>query len=253
MSEFVVAGEPVFLQPDWPAPPSVSAAVSTRLGGYSQGAYNSLNLGEHCGDDPVAVAANRRCVVDALALPTAPGWLRQVHGNRVVRAPTSGDAEADGIWSDTSGQVCAAMTADCLPVLFCNVEGTVVAAAHAGWRGLADGILEATVSALPVPPQQLLAWLGPAIGPEAFEVGAEVRAAFVDRHPQAQAAFRTGRRADSFFADLYALARLRLAGAGVHQVYGGGLCTYSDTLRFFSYRRDGVTGRMASMIWLSER
>lgn len=252
---------PVFLWPDWPAPPSVRAAVSTRLGGCSHGGYASLNLGEHCGDDPVAVTANRRCVVDALALPQPPRWLRQVHGCKVIHAAASvgegadqvDDVAADGIWSGMPGAVCAVLTADCLPVLFCDVEGTVVAAAHAGWRGLAAGILEATIAALPASPRQLLAWLGPAIGPEAFEVGAEVRAAFVDRQPEARVAFSRGHRADAFFADLYTLARLRLAAAGVRQVYGGGWCTHTDAQRFFSFRREGISGRMASMIWLSDQ
>lgn len=257
MPDPVLHPGPVFLWPDWPAPPNVRAAVSTRLGGCSQGAYASLNLGGHCGDDPAAVAANRRSVVDALALPQPPRWLRQEHGCNVVHAAVPArvedDVEADGIWSDRPGTVCAVMTADCLPVLFCDGEGAVVAAAHAGWRGLAAGILEATVAALPVSPPQLLAWLGPAIGPDAFEVGAEVRAAFVGRQPEARLAFSRGRRADSFFADLYVLARLRLAAAGVHQVYGGDLCTHTDAQRFFSYRRDGACGRMASMIWLSDR
>lgn len=248
---------PIFLWPDWPAPPSVRAAASTRLGGCSQGAFASLNLGEHCGDDLAAVTLNRRAVVDALALSLPPRWLRQVHGCQVVHAAAparvKGDVEADGIWSDSPGSVCAVMTADCLPVLFCDVEGAVVAAAHAGWRGLAAGILEATIAALPVSPRQLLTWLGPAIGPAAFEVGAEVRAAFVDRQPETRSAFSRGHRVDSFFANLYTLARLRLAAAGVRQVYGGDLCTHTDAQRFFSYRRDGITGRMASMIWLSDR
>ncbi len=241
---------PAFLWPDWPAPETVHAAVSTRLGGSSRDPYASLNLGQYCGDDPAAVTANRQCVVDGLALPQPPRWLRQVHGCRVIRAGDD-DLEADGVWSDVPGRACAVMMADCLPVLFCDVDGTVVAAAHAGWRGLASGILEATVAALPAAPQRLLAWLGPAIGPRAFEVGAEVRSAFVGQQPQARTAFTRGRRDGSFLADLYALARLRLAAVGVDHIYGGGLCTYTDVRRFFSYRRDGNTGRMVAMVWLS--
>ena len=240
-----------FLQPEWPAPHNVHAAVTTRVGGYSRAPYDSLNLGRHCGDDPAAVVRNRQKVMQALALSVEPQWLNQAHGSTVLRAPLTGSDEADGIWTQALQTPCAVMMADCLPVLFCDIHGRTVAAAHAGWRGLAGGVLESTVAAMPAAPQDLLAWLGPAIGPSVFEVGAEVRTAFVQQQVAAEAAFSPGRRADSYMADLCALARLRLASAGVTRVSGGGRCTYTEADRFFSYRRDGATGRMAALVWLS--
>lgn len=247
-----VEPSPRFLHPDWPAPAHINAAVSTRLDGYSHGVWRGLNLADHCGDEPSAVAANRKLLADALVLPQTPRWLWQVHGTTVVQMPAVEKLpQADACWSTMPGVVCPVLTADCLPVLFCDVEGTVVAAAHAGWRGLLNGMLEATAAALPVAPQRLMAWLGPAIGPDAFVVGSEVRNAFVARDRQAAEAFKPGLRPDRFFADLYVLARQRLAGAGLAAIYGGGLCTFSDPGRFYSYRRDKITGRMASLIWLS--
>lgn len=238
-----------WLTPEWPAPKWIRAVSSTRLGGVSVPPFDSLNLGDHVGDDPASVQQNRARLGDELALPSAPLWLRQVHGTRVVDAKdASRGAEADACVAFEAGLVCVVMTADCLPVLFCDREGTRVGIAHAGWRGLAAGVLEATVRALDCERSRLLAWLGPAIGPRAFEVGDEVRAAFVERHPTAQTAFEpspTGR----WLADIYALARLRLREAGVSAVFGGGLCTYTDAERFYSYRRDTRTGRMASLIW----
>ncbi|MBL6749201.1 MAG: peptidoglycan editing factor PgeF [Nevskia sp.] len=239
-----------FLRPDWPAPPRVRAAVTTRGGGVSGGPYAGLNMGGS-GDRPESIVENRRRVAQALRLPQEPCWLRQVHGTRVVRLP---DAEAlpqaDAAYAQAAGAVCAVQAADCLPVLLCDEAGTMVAAAHAGWRGLAAGVLEATVAALPAAPARLLAWLGPAIGAEAFEVGAEVRARFVECDRAAASAFVAAGRPDKFFADLFALARRRLGAAGVTRVYGGGVSTHADPARFFSYRRDGVTGRMAALIWL---
>ncbi|MGE0081259.1 MAG: peptidoglycan editing factor PgeF [Thiohalomonadaceae bacterium] len=238
--------------PDWPAPPQVRAAVTTRVGGVSVGPYASLNLGDHVGDDPAAVAENRARLVQALGLPSEPRWLKQVHGTCALDAAAAvGGCEADAGFAALPGVVCAVLTADCLPVLFCDRAGTRVAAAHAGWRGLAAGVLERTVDALGAAPADVLAWLGPAIGPQAFEVGEEVRTAFLSQDRGAGTAFRPhgeGR----WLADLYALARRRLSRHGVDAVYGGGLCTFSDPARFFSYRRDGVTGRMASLIWLGE-
>jgi YfiH family protein len=185
-------------------------------------------------------------------LPTEPLWLRQTHGLQVANAAQAqAETEADASVARQPDQVCAVMTADCLPVLFCDQAGTVVGAAHAGWRGLADGILEQTVAAMQVPPGQIMAWLGPAIGPDKFEVGEDVLAVFVADLPDALAAFQTI-KSDKWLADIYQLARLRLARLGVHQVYGGGLCTYTDATRFYSYRRDGVTGRIASLIWLAD-
>ncbi|MEJ2646720.1 MAG: peptidoglycan editing factor PgeF [Gammaproteobacteria bacterium] len=239
-----------WIVPDWPALPAVRAASTTRRGGVSAAPYSNWNLAEHVGDDPRAVQSNRQRLRERLALPDEPCWLRQVHGVRVLAvAAGQPSTEADAAWTPMPGRVCAVLTADCLPVLFCDRRGTRVAAAHAGWRGLAAGVLEATLRAMGVAPQELLVWLGPAIGPAAFEVGVEVRDAFVGADAGAGEAFRAGPDG-RWYADLYALARRRLAAAGVVEVYGGGLCTYSDPERFFSYRRDGATGRMASLIWL---
>jgi YfiH family protein len=243
-----------FIAPDWPAPAAVRAACSTRQGGVSRGPWATLNLGRSGGDESAAVDENRRRVVAALGLPGEPCWLRQVHGTRVVCMPESAadaDAEADASYTTPRGLVCAVQAADCLPVLFCDEQATVVAAAHAGWRGLCGGVLEATVAALPVPPARLLAWLGPALGPEAFEVGGEVRERFLAADAGAAVAFRPSDRPGHHYADLFALARQRLAHAGVARVYGGAISTHADPQRFFSYRRDGVTGRMAALIWLS--
>lgn len=240
-----------WLVPEWPAPLTVRACTTTRRGGVSIGPYASLNLATHVGDQFQHVAENRRRLHQARRLPSEPLWLRQVHGTAVVDAACGAfDIEADASYTHRGGVVCAVLTADCLPVLLCDTGGTVVAAAHAGWRGLLDGVIENTVRALHRPGAQLLAWLGPAIGPGAFEVGAEVRAAFVARDPAAAEAFRPtleGR----WLADIYQLARQRLAGLHVTAVYGGRWCTVTDESRFYSYRRDGVTGRMATLIWLS--
>ncbi|WP_028009511.1 peptidoglycan editing factor PgeF [Solimonas flava] len=235
---------------DWPAPPGVHALQTTRAGGDSGGPCAALNLGSNTGDDPDRVAANRARLRAALDLPAEPAWLRQVHGTAVVDAATVGGAapEADASATTQAGVVCAILTADCLPVLFCADDGSWIGAAHAGWRGLAGGVLEATVAVAPRPPSRLLAWLGAAIGPEHFEVGPEVRAVFVARQPQAAAAFRPG-QGDRWMADLYQLARLRLAALGLTRVYGGGLCTYADVARFYSFRREPQTGRMATLVW----
>ena len=244
--------EPQFILPDWPAPANVRAAVTTRAGGVSHAPYDSFNLAAHVGDDPAAVRENRARLRTTLALPAEPVWLKQVHGVAVVDAAQGGAApEADGAFAAQPGAVCAVLTADCLPVLLCNREGTKVAALHAGWRGLAGGVIEAGVKAMGVPGNELLAWLGPAIGPQAFEVGPEVRAAFVQHDAQAAQAFRTARDG-KYLADIYLLARLRLQRLGIAAVYGGGFCTVTERARFFSYRRDGVTGRMASLIWLAD-
>lgn len=241
-----------WLLPDWPAPVNVRACVTTRLGGVSLPPYDSLNLADHVGDDPHAVAENRRLLKSGLALPDEPRWLRQVHGIAVPAADgiQSDCCEADASFTQVPGIVCAVLTADCLPVLFCDRDGTAVAAAHAGWRGLRAGILEQTAGKLGIAGERLMAWLGPAIGPDAFEVGPEVREAFIDHDGRAEQAFRPG-EGDRWFADIYQLARQRLQQCGVTAVYGGDFCTYHDTGRFYSYRRDGVTGRMASLIWLN--
>lgn len=222
---------------------------TTRRGGVSVAPYDSLNLGDHVGDDARAVEQNRTHLMEALNLPVSPVWLRQVHGARAVDA-MHGSCEADAAYTGQPGVVCAVLTADCLPLLLCNAAGTRVAAVHAGWRGLAAGVIETALAAMG-PGADLLAWLGPAIGPGAFEVGNEVRDIFIAHDARAQNAFRplpNGR----WLADIYQLARLRLAAHGVARIYGGHACTYSDKTRFYSYRRDGITGRMATLIWLDE-
>ncbi len=242
-----------WLKPDWPAPPTVHAASSLRTGGVSEPPFDSLNLGTHVGDSAEAVRTNRQRLRAALQLPSEPCWLEQVHGTSVVEADSwSTPPKADASIARAAGQVCAVMTADCLPILFCSRSGDRVAAAHAGWRGLAGGVLESTVSSLGLPGSELMAWLGPAIGPAAFEVGDEVRIAFLAQDARAEQAFRPGYRADHWLADIYQLARLTLARLGVQAVYGGGWCTYADSARFFSYRRDGRCGRMASLIWMAQ-
>lgn len=238
-----------WLQADWPAPVNVRTLITTRQGGCSLQPFNSFNLGTHVGDDAEAVATNRELLRSQL--PSEPAWLNQVHGTHVVNAAEVGDSslDADASVANQPGTVCVVMTADCLPVLLCNDEGTVVAAAHAGWRGLCDGVLEASVAATGADPASLMAWLGPAIGPDAFEVGAEVRAAFMATDPAADHAF-VAIGEDKYLADIYLLARQRLAALGIDRVYGGDFCTVIDRERFFSYRRDKITGRMASLIWL---
>ncbi|EXJ15205.1 peptidoglycan editing factor PgeF [Imhoffiella purpurea] len=237
--------------PDWPAPERVRAVSTTRGGGVSRGPFASLNLADHVDDDPADVAHNRRSLVAHLGLPHEPCWLTQMHGCRVVDAE-AGRADADASLATRPGPVCVVMTADCLPLLICDDRGTRVAAVHAGWRGLAGGVIESAVASLCLEPDRLMVWLGPAIGPDAFEVGAEVRDAFVAIDPMAGGAFRPGDREGRWFADLFTLARQRLARLGVRRVFGGGDCTHSQPGRFFSYRRDGTTGRMASLIWLAQ-
>lgn len=238
------------LIPDWPAPLKVKALQTTRSGGASVAPYDTFNLGAHVGDAPLVVAHNRQLL--ASLLPSEPVWLNQVHGTVVVDAgQTSCYPQADACISTHPGAVCVVMTADCLPLLLCNEQGSVVGAAHAGWRGLCDGVIEQTVHSMGVAPDTLMAWLGPAIGPQAFEVGDEVRAAFVARQREAEAAFVPG-APGKWFADIYQLARLRLNALGITRIYGGGLCTHTDRARFYSYRRDGATGRMGTFIWLDQ-
>jgi YfiH family protein len=237
-----------WIVPDWPAPAAVRALITTRSEGESRGPYASLNLGMRVGDEPRAVLANRARL--RRHLPAEPLWLGQVHGTNVVDAATAApECEADGAVAREPNKVLAVLTADCLPVLLCDRPGSRVGIAHAGWRGLAAGILERTVDAMAAAPAELLAYLGPGIGPRAYEVGPEVRDEFLRRDPAAAAAFLPG-RGDRFLADLYALARQRLMKTGIMAVFGGNHCTYHEHERFFSYRRDGVTGRMASVIWL---
>ena len=252
---------PGLIAPDWPAPPGVRAAFTLRTGGVSAAPYDSLNMGAAMGDAPEAVAENRRRVGLALGLPSEPFWLEQVHGTHVVAlgdVPGTVPPGAGGIvpkgdasvaWG--AGRVCAIRVADCMPVLFAAVDGSVVGAAHAGWRGLAGGVLEATVDRMGVPASRLIAWMRPTIGPENFEVGDDVRTAFLATDPAAASAFAANARG-RWQCDLYALARLRLAALGVAGIYGGGWCTYADSERFFSYRRSGQCGRMAALIWIED-
>ena len=235
------------LIPDWPAPAGVRACVTTRAGGVSVAPFDSFNLGDHVGDDPVAVAHNRHRLTHIFDVQ--PAWLSQVHGVVVAPATPGQIAEADASWTATPGIACTVMTADCLPALFCDRAGTRVAAAHAGWRGLAAGVLEAAAQSLNVEPQDILVWLGPAIGPKAFEVGGEVRDVFIKDLPDAAAAFVPSINEGRYMADIYELARLRLARCGITAVYGGGFCTVTDP-RFFSYRRSSRTGRFASLVWI---
>lgn len=243
-----------WIEPDWPAPAKVRALSTTRDGGVSEGVFAGLNLGAHVGDEPARVETNRARLQQAASIPGTLNWLNQVHGTAVhhVSSDYGCAPDADAACARDAGQACIVMTADCLPVLFSDRAGTVVAAAHAGWRGLQGGVLEASIAAMGCEPGEILAWLGPAIGPTAFEVGGEVREAFMAEQAAAEAAFVPSPNEGKWLADIYQLARLRLARTGVTAVYGGDYCTFSDSEQFYSYRRDGQTGRMASIIWLAE-
>lgn len=239
-----------WIVPDWPAPPRVRAFATTRAGGVSEGEYGSLNLGSGSGDDPGRVARNRLVLRDHL--PEMPEWLAQRHGVNVVRFGAERGAEpsvADGAVSAVPGRVCGVLTADCMQLLLCDAAGTQVGAVHAGWRGLAAGVVESGVRALGTDPANVLAWMGPTIGPAAFEVGPEVREAFVAVDAAAGDAFAPY-NPGKYLADLYRLARQRLARAGVDRVYGGDFCTFTERDRFFSYRREKKSGRMGAFIWL---
>ncbi|MGH1463047.1 MAG: peptidoglycan editing factor PgeF [Neptuniibacter sp.] len=243
-----------FITPQWHAPANVKALTTTRLGGYSSAPFASLNLGDHVDDDKARVEQNRAHLLQNLGLDKAPQWLSQVHGTEVIKAqPDNVCRTADACWTDEQGLACVVMTADCLPVFFADSAGTRVAVAHAGWRGLLDGVLEQTLKVFP-DPEEVCVWFGPAIGPEAFEVGEEVVEQFVSKQTEAQAAFVpvVGKN-DKHLADIYQLATLRLRSAGVTNITGCDMCTYSDDKHFFSYRRDGQTGRMASLIWLENK
>jgi YfiH family protein len=240
---------PGWITPDWPAAGRVRALITTRAGGVSSGNFASLNLGARVGDDPQRVARNRAIL--RACLPAEPAWMKQVHGTVVIdAAKATPDTEADGAVTRAAGSVCAVLTADCLPVLLSDRTGTTVGIAHAGWRGLAGGIIESVARAMDVSPRDLFAYIGPGIGPRNYEVGEDVREAFVSKNPDAATAFAP-RQNGKHLADLYKLARQRLAAAGVAEVHGGGFCTAGDE-RFFSFRRDGNTGRMASLVWLGE-
>ena len=237
---------------DWPAPPGVRALSTLRgdaRSGASKAPYGCFNLGHHVGDDPAAVTENRRRLKVAAGLPSEPDWLSQVHGIRVAELDSpAAVGPADAAIARRSAKVCAILTADCLPILFASDSGDTVAAAHAGWRGLAAGVIEATVQAMGTPPGSVVAWLGPAIGPQHFEVGAEVREAFLAADPNSGEAFESNPHG-RFMADLGMLARRRLQRLGVSRIYGGGECTYTHADRYYSHRRDGITGRQATLIW----
>ncbi|MBI6548971.1 purine nucleoside phosphorylase YfiH [Xenorhabdus lircayensis] len=236
--------------PDWPQPDNVGSCSTTRMGGVSLPPYDSLNLGNHVGDTPVCVERNRKLLVEYARLPQQPTWLEQVHGTRVIvlDGQSQENNQADAVYTNVSGQVCAVMTADCLPVLFCSIAGNEVAAAHAGWRGLCAGVLENTVSQFNAEPEMIRVWLGSAIGPEKFEVGSEVREAFVETNSDLEQAFTP--YGDKFLANIYLLAKLKLQSVGITDIFGGTACTVTEESDFFSYRRDGNTGRMATLIWL---
>lgn len=242
-----------FIRAEWPVPPGVHAISTCRGKGGSQGVYHGLNLAMHVGDDPGQVGRNRAQLIQEADLPSNPCWLDQVHGHHVVSAAEvmrqHETPKADAVETRESGLVCAVMTADCLPVLLASADGQWVAAVHAGWRGLVGGVIPETLIRAPAD-CEVLAWLGPAIGPRAFEVGDEVRQVFMEVEPGVGDAFRPG-KSGRWWADIDRIARLQLSRLGVDRVYGGGLCTWSDATRFYSYRRDGVTGRMASLIWRS--
>ncbi len=236
--------------PDWPAPNQVRVVITTRHGGHSQGPYGSLNLGDHVGDEPAMVAKNRALLAEKLHLPSEPRWLQQVHGCAVLEGRDGGSGNcADAATTTVAGDVCVVMTADCLPLLLCNRTGTRVAAVHAGWRGLADGVIEAAMAKFSEPGEELLAWLGPAIGPDEFEVGDEVRERFLSENPPDEGAF-VANGSGKWLADIYSLARTRLQAVNCGYIGGGDYCTVTEAERFFSYRRDGITGRMASLIWI---
>jgi polyphenol oxidase len=242
-----------WLVPDWPAPPRVRAFVTTRAGGVSTGDYESMNLGSSSGDEAANVARNRLIVREKL--PSLPRWMKQVHGTNVADIDTLDGPEvatADAAMASRPGRVAVVLTADCMPLFVCDEGGARVAVAHAGWRGMAAGVIENTVRAMGGEPSRLLAWMGPAIGPRAFEVGPEVRQAFVAVDSAADAAF-TSHKPGKYLADLYRLARQRLARAGVQRVGGGGFCTYTEADRFFSYRRKQASGRMGAFIWIEPR
>lgn len=237
-------------RPEWPAPAGISAFISYRHGGESVGPYASNNLGAHVGDDPAAVKRNRERLYDYLGI-AEPCWLEQVHGTRVVEAGAhSYLSQADGSTTRARGQVCVVLSADCLPVLLCDKAGTQVAAVHCGWRGLAAGILARTLEKFTAPPEQLMAYLGPAIGPKSYEVGQEVNEALHETVGSSAFSQPVVNKPGHYLVDLYAVARLQLQAQGLGSVYGGDRCTFSEAESFFSYRRDGVTGRMASLIWI---
>ncbi|MGX2974712.1 peptidoglycan editing factor PgeF [Ursidibacter arcticus] len=242
------------IKPTWSVPNHIHAFTTVREGGVSLPPFTSFNLGDHVGDDPLLVKQNRQILTEQGGLPHFPIFLTQTHSTKVLRIPTeSNDLNADAVYTNQPNQVCLVMTADCLPVIFCSQDGKEIAAAHAGWRGLCDGILEATVKEFACKPSQITAWLGPAIGPTAFQVGQEVIDQFCAVDPKAKDAFIADEQTSGkFFGNLYQIAIQRLNKLGITQIFGGDFCTYCDEKQFFSYRRDQQTGRMATLIWRAE-
>jgi YfiH family protein len=241
------------IYPDWPAPDTIHALSTARQGGFSLPPYDSFNLGTHVGDAPNTVIKNRDYLANVAQLPESPRWLNQIHGARVINSNDwQLNIDADAMVSQQNHHICTIMTADCLPLLMCNKQGNTVAAIHAGWRGLATGIIEKTIAELRCAPQDILVWLGPAIGPNQFEVGPDVYQTFTQHSAKAIQAFQQT-DASHYLADIYLLARQRLTALGVSAIFGGDFCTASEKQQFFSYRRDDITGRMASMIWISDK
>ena len=241
-----------FIRPHWPAPQNVSAVATTRPGGFSVEPFDGLNLADHVGDDPASVEANRDLLQGQLDLPSKPCWLNQTHSNRVTLLSGGKDYEvdSDSAISREKGRIAVVMTADCLPILLCNQNGSEVAAIHAGWRGLVDGIVSNTLSNMSSSPSEMMAWIGPAISQQRFEVGEDVFQLFVDRNKNATGFFNAN-RPRHWLCDLPGLAEQELSGHGIKQVYLSGLCSYEDASRFYSYRRDNITGRMACLIWIN--
>jgi len=240
-----------YLEPNWPAPKHIRAFTTTRQHGHSQAPFNNFNLADYVGDDPQAVIGNVEELIDELDLPKSPTWLNQVHGTKAVRIEDCTDTpDADASFTSTKNKICVVRTADCLPILFCNRSGTEVAAVHAGWKGLFAGVIDATIDALATSPDDLLAWMGPALGPEHFEINNGMRADFIDKHPDNNLGIIC--RNKQWYLDFYKIATMNLQRCGVTQIYGGEHCTFAEEEQFFSYRRDnGVTGRMASLIWIT--
>lgn len=239
-----------FILPDWPAPPWIKAVTTTRQGGFSAAPFDSLNLGQTVGDNLDCVLKNQTLLKKSLGLTQDPLWLKQIHGIRVISANHTTDRAADAVYTNEPQSVCAVLTADCLPLLVCSKTRHCVAAIHAGWKGLAAGVIENSIKALACPPEDLLAWLGPAIGPQAFVVGEDVFSQFVKKSPELKVAFEEiGNK--KWLANLYQLAKQHLNKLGIDAIYGGQHCTYTNKAQFFSFRRDKITGRQASLIWLT--
>lgn len=241
-----------FIYPNWPVPENVHGLTTTRCGGVSRPPFDQFNLADHVGDNPLSVERNRDCLIKRLALPTSPAWLTQIHSTTVIELinEQNENGEADAAYTQLPEQICTVMTADCLPVLFCSLNGDEVAAAHAGWRGLCNGILENTINHFRIPASDIFVWFGPAIGPANFEVGKDVRDAFMAVDECAKVAF-VPTHSGKYLANIYQLAKQRLNRLGVSRIYGGEYCTVSDKRQFYSYRRDGITGRMATLIWFN--